>query len=33
VGLHSLAPQLTDLIFDDWWERAASTTSNINRKM
>jgi hypothetical protein len=22
VGLHSLAAQPTDLIFDEWWEKA-----------
>jgi hypothetical protein len=29
VGSHSLAPQPTDLIFDEWWEKASMATSRI----
>jgi hypothetical protein len=29
VGLHSLAPQPTELIFDEWWEKANMATSGI----
>jgi hypothetical protein len=32
VGLHSLAPQPTDLVFDDWWEKATATTSGMSKK-
>jgi hypothetical protein len=31
VGLHSLAPQPTDLIFDGWWEKTSMATSGIAR--
>jgi hypothetical protein len=27
VGLHSLAPQPIDLVFDDWWEKATAAMS------
>jgi hypothetical protein len=29
IRLHSLAPQPTDLIFDEWWEKASKETSGI----
>jgi hypothetical protein len=32
VGLHSLAPQPTELIFDEWWEKAHITTSGLTKK-
>jgi hypothetical protein len=32
VGLHSLAPQPTYLLFDDWWERASMATSGLTQK-
>jgi hypothetical protein len=32
VGLHSLAPQPTDLVFDNWWEKATATTSGMSKK-
>jgi hypothetical protein len=32
VGVHSLAPQPTDLVFDEWWERAHKATSRLTRK-
>jgi hypothetical protein len=32
VGLHSLAPQPTDSIFDDWWERVGMNTSGLIKK-
>jgi hypothetical protein len=31
VGLHSLAAQPTDLIFDEWWEKASMAISRIAR--
>jgi hypothetical protein len=32
VGVHSLAPQPTDLVFDEWWGRAHKATSGLTRK-
>jgi hypothetical protein len=32
VGLHSLAPQPIDLVFDDWWEKATTATSGMSKK-
>jgi hypothetical protein len=32
VGLHSLAPQPTYLIFDEWWEKASRATSGITKE-
>jgi hypothetical protein len=32
VDLHSLAPQPTDLVFDDWWEKAVAATSDMSKK-
>jgi hypothetical protein len=31
VGLHSLAPQPIDLIFDEWWEKASMATSGLTK--
>jgi hypothetical protein len=31
VELHSLAPQSTYLIFDEWWEKASMATSGITK--
>jgi hypothetical protein len=32
VGMHSLAPQPTDLIFDEWWEKASMTTFGLTKR-
>jgi hypothetical protein len=32
VGLHSLAPQPTDMIYDEWWEKASRATSGITKE-
>jgi hypothetical protein len=32
VGLHSLALQPTDLVFDDWWEKATAATVAMSKK-
>jgi hypothetical protein len=32
VDLHSLSRQPTDLVFDDWWEKAAAATSGMSKK-
>jgi hypothetical protein len=32
VDLHSLSRQPTDLVFDDWWEKAAAATSDMSKK-
>jgi hypothetical protein len=32
VGHHSLTPQPTYLLFDDWWERGSMATSGLTRK-
>jgi hypothetical protein len=32
VSLHSLAPQPTELIFDEWWKKAHITTSRLTKK-
>jgi hypothetical protein len=32
VGLHSLAPEPIDLIFDEWWKKLHMTTSTLTRK-
>jgi hypothetical protein len=32
VGLHSLAPQPTNLISDEWWEKASMATSGLTKR-
>jgi hypothetical protein len=32
VGLHSLAPQQIDLVFDEWWEKANMAISGITKR-
>jgi hypothetical protein len=32
VGLHLLAPQPTDYLFDDWWEKVSLATSGLTRR-
>jgi hypothetical protein len=32
VGLHALAPQPTEVSFDDWWERIEMPTSGFVKR-
>jgi hypothetical protein len=32
VGLQSLAPQQTDLVFDEWWEKTNMAASGITKR-
>jgi hypothetical protein len=32
VSLHLLAPQPTDYLFDDWWEKVGMATSGLTRR-
>jgi hypothetical protein len=32
IGLHSFAPQPTDLNFDSWWRRIDAATTGLNKK-
>jgi hypothetical protein len=32
IGLHSFAPQPTDLNFDSWWRRIDAVTTGLNKK-
>jgi hypothetical protein len=32
IGLHALTPQPSDLLFDDWWEKANKATLGLTQK-